>query len=60
MSLFSQMYNFWANAALIAHYWLGVASKEQAKRNEAIKECETFLGFWKNADFRSTEMQNAK
>jgi eukaryotic-like serine/threonine-protein kinase len=57
--LFSPMYTYWPIAAVKAHYWLGVAYEQQGKRTEAIREYETFLDIWKDADFKSREMQVA-
>jgi TolA-binding protein len=51
---------YWPIAAVKAHYWLGVAYQQQGKTDQAIKEYETFLDFWKNADFKSPEMQDAR
>ncbi len=51
---------YWPIAAVKAHYWLGVAYEQEGKRGEAIKEFTTFLEIWKNADFKSPELQDAR
>ena len=43
-----------------AHYWLGVAYEGQGQKDQAIKEYEAFLELWKNADFDSKELKDAK
>lgn len=43
-----------------AHYWLGVAFEQTGLKDEAMKEYEKFLDIWKNADFKSPEIQDAK
>jgi tetratricopeptide (TPR) repeat protein len=43
-----------------AHYWLGVAYEQQGQKDQAIKEYETFLDIWKDADFKSKELNDAK
>jgi tetratricopeptide (TPR) repeat protein len=47
-------------ASVKAHYWLGVAHEQQGQKNQAIKEYEKFLDIWKDADFRSPELSDAK
>jgi tetratricopeptide (TPR) repeat protein len=58
-SAFSPMDAYWPIAAVKAHYWLGVAYEQQGKRDQAVKEYNIFLDIWKNADFKSKEMQDA-
>ena len=50
----------WPTAAVKAHYWLGVAYEKQGEKNKAIDEYEKFLGIWKDVDFKSPELQDAK
>lgn len=52
--------SYWPIAAVKAHYWLGVAYEEQGSKDKAIKQYETFLNIWKNADFDSPELSDAK
>ena len=47
-------------ASVKAHYWLGVAYEQQGNEVKAIKEYEKFLEIWKDADFKSPEMQDAR
>ena len=47
-------------ASVKAHYWLGVAHEQQGQKTQAIKEYEQFLGIWKDADFKSAEISDAK
>lgn len=59
-SVSSAMDGYWPIAAAKAHYWSGLAYEQQGKRNQAVKEYRTFLEIWKNADFKSPELQDAK
>jgi len=43
-----------------AHYWLGVAYEQQGEREKAIREYTAFTQLWKNADFRSEELEDAR
>ncbi len=54
------MWSYFPIAAVKAHYWLGVAYEKQGKTDQAMKEYETFLNIWKEADFKSPEMQDAE
>ena len=47
-------------ASVKAHYWLGVAYEREGKSRDAIKEYETFLDIWKDADFKSPQMADAR
>src|SRR5208283_2994214 len=47
-------------AAVKAHYWLGVAYEQQGQKEQAVKEYQKFLDIWKDADFKSSELQDAK
>ncbi len=58
--LWFPMYWYFPIATVKSHYWLGVAYEQQGKTSQAIKEYETFLDIWKNADFKSSEMQDAR
>lgn len=51
---------YWPIASVKAHYWLGVAYEQQGQKDQAIKEYEKFLDIWKDADFKSKEMDDAK
>ncbi len=51
---------YWPLSAVKAHYWLGVAYEELGRKKEALKEYETFLDLWKDADFNSNEINDAK
>ena len=50
----------WPIAAVKAHYWLGVAYEQQGRRADAAKEYRTFLDTWKDADFSSPLIKDAK
>ncbi|MDH3252427.1 MAG: FlgO family outer membrane protein [Ignavibacteria bacterium] len=43
-----------------AHYWLGVAYEQLNQKEQAIKEYDEFLEIWKDADFQSKELDDAK
>ena len=43
-----------------AHYWLGIAYEELGEKDKAIEEYKTFLDTWKDADFNSPEINDAK
>ena len=51
---------FWPVPQVIAHYWLGVAYEQQGNKEKAINEYKIFLDIWKDADFNSPEMKDAK
>ncbi len=50
----------WPVAAVKAHYWLGVAYEQKGDKEKARKEYEKFLEIWKDADFNSPEIADAK
>ncbi|MBP1648938.1 MAG: Anaphase-promoting complex, cyclosome, subunit 3, partial [Bacteroidetes bacterium] len=50
----------WPIAAVKAHYWLGVAYEQLGRKNDAAGEYRTFLEIWKDADFPSPEMKDAR
>ena len=50
----------WPIPQVKAHYWLGVAYERQGKKDNAIKEFNRFLDIWKDADFKSAEIIDAK
>ena len=54
------MAEYWLIANAKAHYWLGIAYEQQGQKDQAIKEYEKFLDIWKDADFTSVELANAK
>ena len=51
---------YWPIAAAKAHYWLGVAYEQQGNKQDAIRSYEKFLEIWKEADFESPELKDAK
>ncbi|HYQ87410.1 MAG TPA: protein kinase [Bacteroidota bacterium] len=51
---------YWAIASVKAHYWLGVAYEGAGRKDDAIKEYERFLKIWKDADFKSKELEDAR
>jgi tetratricopeptide (TPR) repeat protein len=50
----------WPIPEVKAHYWLGVAYERQGEKDNAIKEYKKFLYIWKDADFKSPEIIDAK
>jgi Flp pilus assembly protein TadD len=50
----------WPVAAVKAHYWLGVAYEQQGQKDQAVREYGKFLDIWRDADFKSAELQDAK
>jgi len=50
----------WPVPQVKAHYWLGVAYEKQGDKNKALAEYKKFLDIWKDADFNSPEMKDAK
>ncbi|HXF49484.1 MAG TPA: protein kinase [Verrucomicrobiae bacterium] len=50
----------WSVTSVKAHYWLGVAYEQKGDKERARKEYETFLEIWKDADFNSPEIADAK
>ena len=50
----------WPVPQIKAHYWLGVAYEKQGDKNKALTEYKKFLGIWKDADFNSPEIKDAK
>jgi eukaryotic-like serine/threonine-protein kinase len=60
--LSDQLMSTYANliGVVKAHYWLGVAYEQQGQKDRAIKEYKKFLEIWKDADFKSVEMQDAR
>src|ERR1051325_676521 len=47
-------------ASVKAHYWLGVAYEKEGRTADAVKEYAKFLEIWKDADFKSKELDDAK
>ncbi len=43
-----------------AHYWLGIAYEKLGENDKASKEYKVFLDTWKDADFNSPELGDAK
>ena len=43
-----------------AHYWLGVTYEELGEKEKAVKEYKIFLDIWKDADFNSPELNDAR
>ncbi|MGH8004476.1 MAG: tetratricopeptide repeat protein [Limisphaerales bacterium] len=58
--LFLPTTRYWPIAAVKAHYWLGVAYEQTGEKEKAQKEYEKFLEIWKDADFNSPELADAK
>ena len=50
----------WPVPAVKAHYWLGVAYAQQGNKEKAEAEFKKFLDTWKDADFTSPELKDAK
>ncbi len=50
----------WALTSVKAHYWLGMAYEQQGNKAKAREEYEKFLEIWKEADFNSPELADAK
>ena len=50
----------WPAPAVKAHYWLGVAFEKQGNKEKAVAEFKNFLDIWKEADFTSPELKDAK
>ncbi len=43
-----------------AHYWLGIAYEKLGESAKASSEYRTFMDIWKDADFNSPELSDAK
>ncbi|HSD64380.1 MAG TPA: protein kinase [Ignavibacteriaceae bacterium] len=50
----------WPIPAVKAHYWLGIAYEKQGNKQNALSEYKKFLEIWKDADFTSPELNDAK
>ncbi|HYQ86345.1 MAG TPA: protein kinase [Bacteroidota bacterium] len=50
----------WLTASVKAHYWLGVAYEQDGRKADAVREYEEFLNIWKDADFKSQELEDAR
>jgi serine/threonine protein kinase/tetratricopeptide (TPR) repeat protein len=50
----------WPFHSVRAHYWLGVAYEQQGQKDKAVTEYKKFLEIWKDADFKSKEIDDAK
>ena len=59
LSFLPLLENLWT-ASVKAHYWLGIAHEQEGKKELAVKEYEKFLEIWKDADFKSKEIEDAK
>ncbi|MBL7958820.1 protein kinase [bacterium] len=53
-------WNYGSVFSVKAHYWLGVAYEKQGEKQKAVAKYETFLRIWKDADFKSNEIDDAK
>jgi cytochrome c-type biogenesis protein CcmH/NrfG len=53
-------YMYWPIGAVKAHYFLAVAYEQQGEKAKAIKEYESFLETWKDAEKEWPEMADAK
>ena len=51
---------YWPIQAVKAYYWSGVAYGQLGQKEKALKEYEEFLDIWKDADFNSPEIKDAK
>ena len=51
---------YWPIQSVKARYWLGVAYEQLGKKEKAINEYKNFLNIWKDADFNSPEIKDAK
>jgi eukaryotic-like serine/threonine-protein kinase len=52
-------HEYWPIGAVKAHYWLGVAFEQQGEKGKAVREYETFLDTWKDAEKEWPEMTDA-
>ncbi len=50
----------WPIPAVKAHYWLGIAYEKQGNKEKALYEYKKFLEIWKDADFNSPDISDAK
>jgi serine/threonine protein kinase/Flp pilus assembly protein TadD len=50
----------WPIPAVKAYYWLGIAYEKQGNKEKAIAEFKKFIEIWKDADFTSPELKDAK
>ena len=50
----------WPVPAVKSHYWLGIAYAYQGNKDKSIAEFKKFLDIWKDADFSSPEVNDAK
>ena len=50
----------WPIPAVKAHYWLGVAYEKIGEREKALEEYRKFTEIWKDADFASPELTDAR
>jgi tetratricopeptide (TPR) repeat protein len=57
---FLPAFYYWPISSIKAHYWLGIACEQQGDKEQAMKEYSTFLDYWKEADFDSKELKDAK
>jgi len=57
---FPEVMDYWPISAVKAHYWLGVAYERLGQKTKALGEYKMFLDIWKNADFKSLELADAK
>lgn len=51
---------YWPIPAVKTRYWLGLGYEQQGQEHKAVKEYEEFLEIWKDADFKSKEIDDAK
>jgi len=50
----------WPVPAVKSHYWLGIAYATQGNKDKSVAEFKKFLEIWKDADFNSPEIVDAK
>jgi len=51
---------YWPIQAVKAYYWSGVAYEQLDQKEKALREYKEFLDIWKDADFNSPEIKDAK
>ena len=57
---FLPLSDYWVIASAKSHYWLGIAYEQKGQQQMALAEYQIFLDTWRNADFKSPELEDAK